>query len=154
MKPNHIQDAQHGTQKKLLSYDKCIYAGVALTLNGSVVLARRIETCPHSQKKVSFGGYWSIFCGSLEKGETPKQAAVREVKEETRVSINSDKLIFLGQVRGLAIFRYELEDYTNIELDYEHTEYGYFKIPEIHTSPHPVDEDVARAIQYNHFINS
>ena len=68
--------------------------------------------------------------------------------------LNSDKLIFLGQVRGLAIFRYELEDYTNIELDYEDTESGYFKIPEIHTSPHPVDEDVARAIQYNHFINS
>lgn len=154
MKKDNIQDVQHGMQKIHSNFKDALHAGVALTLDGLVVLARRIEFCPRSKNKVPYGGYWSVFCGTIEQGESAEEAAVREVLEETQISINKEKLRPLGLIRELALFRYELEKYENITLDYEHTEHGYFKIPQIHTSPHPVDEDIAKAIQYNHFINS
>ncbi len=154
MKKDNIQDAQLGMQKIHSSYDNALYAGVALTLNGLVVLGRRIEVCPHSGKKVPYGGYWSVFCGAIEDGESAAQAAVREVFEETKIKIEQEKLQTLGLIRELALFRYELDKYENIELDYEHTEHGYFKISQIHASPDPVDMEIARAIQYNNFINS
>lgn len=154
MKKENTQDAQHGTPAAHLNFDQAKHAGVALTLGSLVVLAKRIEICPYSKKPPPFAGYWSVFCGAIEEGEDAKSAAVREVKEETQLTIDKDGLQFLGQIRGLALFRYELEKLEPIILDYEHTEHGYFKISQIHTSPNPVDEDIARAIQYNNFINS
>ena len=154
MKEEHIQDAPHGNAQQRLSYDGAIYAGVALTLSGAVILAKRIEICPFSKKAPAFAGYWSVFCGAIEKGESALEAAVREVEEETQLIIDKNKALFLGRVRDLALFRYELDEYKSIELDYEHTEYGYFKISEIHVSPDPVDEEISRIIQHNHFISS
>ena len=153
MKKENIQDAQLGMQKIHSSYNNALYAGVALTLNGLVVLARRIEVCPHSGKKVRYGGYWSVFCGAIEDGESAEQTAVREVFEETKIEIKQEKLQALGLIRELALFRYELDKHEIIDLDYEHTEYGYFKISDIDAAPAPVDMKIARAIQYNYYIN-
>ena len=154
MKKENTQDVQHGTPATHLNFDQAKYSGVALTLSNLVVLAKRIEICPYLKKPPPFAGYWSVFCGAIEEGEDAESAAVREVKEETQLTIDKGRLQFLGQIRGLALFRYELEKLEPITLDYEHTEYGYFKIPEMHTSPSPVDTDIVRAIQYNNFINS
>ena len=140
-------DAQHGAVELPLSSEGCPHAGVALTLNGLVALGRRIEVCPHTKKPPPFAGYWSVFCGAIEDGETAEEAGVREVKEETGLDINIDGLVFLGKIRSLALFTYELNEYTPIELDYEHTEYGYFKISQIHNSPSPVDDEIADALQ-------
>ena len=38
-------------------------------------------------------GYWQSVTGSLENGETPKQAAIREVLEETGLDTNLYELI-------------------------------------------------------------
>ncbi|MEY3863042.1 MAG: hypothetical protein RIR60_1408 [Pseudomonadota bacterium] len=56
-------------------------------------------------------GFWQSVTGSLEAGETPKQAAIREVFEET----------------GLHAERYELQDWqvTNTYEIYPHWRYRY-----------------------------
>ncbi|MBT96562.1 MAG: NUDIX domain-containing protein [Candidatus Pacearchaeota archaeon] len=38
------------------------------------------------------GGYWSVFGGEIENGETPEQALKREIKEEIEFNINKFKL--------------------------------------------------------------
>lgn len=43
----------------------------------------------------SHGGFWQSVTGSLEEGETPVQAAVREVREETGIICQEDELIDL-----------------------------------------------------------
>lgn len=40
---------------------------------------------------------WRFFGGSIEEGETPTQAVIRESKEELDIDIMESELIYLGQ---------------------------------------------------------
>jgi len=58
-------------------------AGVALVdPNGVVFLVRR-------NSQTSHGGLWSIPGGYIDDGESPLQTALRELKEETGLSVGS-----------------------------------------------------------------
>jgi len=49
------------------------------------------------------GGFWQSVTGSLEPGETHRQAAVREVREETGIDAAEDELIELGVINTFEI---------------------------------------------------
>jgi dATP pyrophosphohydrolase len=49
------------------------------------------------------GGFWQPVTGSLELGETHRQAAVREVHEETGIILAEDELIDLGLINTFEI---------------------------------------------------
>ena len=51
----------------------------------------------------SYGGFWQSVTGSLEDGETHKQAAVREVLEETGITATESDLIELGVINTFEI---------------------------------------------------
>jgi len=51
----------------------------------------------------SHGGFWQSVTGSLEEGETHRQAALREVHEETGLLVNDAALIELGVVNTFEI---------------------------------------------------
>tara|TARA_A200000159_G_scaffold130399_1_gene127142 strand:+ start:1064 stop:1462 length:399 start_codon:yes stop_codon:yes gene_type:complete len=130
-----------------LNFRSAKNAGVILRFSGLIALAKRIEVCPFSNKEVNFGGYWSPFCGLVEKGETHEEAAVREVFEETGLVIDKNKLKILSRIRDLALFEYPLDKIEDLKLDYEHTESGYFRIEYINTLPTPMDEDIIQIIK-------
>jgi len=44
------------------------------------------------------GNTWALPAGKLEKGEVPREAVVREVKEETGLDIDDDKLESIGKL--------------------------------------------------------
>jgi len=48
------------------------------------------------RRNADHGGFWQAVTGSLEGDETHRQAAVREVFEETGISSTEDDLIDLG----------------------------------------------------------
>ena len=45
--------------------------------------------------KAHYKHYWSFPGGVVDAGETPRQAAVRETKEEVGVAVEADALAFL-----------------------------------------------------------
>jgi len=52
------------------------------------------------KKKDAFGvGKWNGFGGKVDEGETPKQAAVRELKEESRLVADEDSLRKVAHIR-------------------------------------------------------
>jgi dihydroneopterin triphosphate diphosphatase len=55
------------------------------------------------RRVASFGAFWQTVTGSLEADETHKQAAVREVMEETGIAAREDDLIDLGLVNTFEI---------------------------------------------------
>jgi len=50
-----------------------------------------------SDPGIPFPGHWVLFGGELNAGETPRQAACREMKEELDLSLDSRKLRMFGK---------------------------------------------------------
>ncbi|MBL69624.1 MAG: hypothetical protein CMO74_14480 [Verrucomicrobiales bacterium] len=142
-----MKDAHTGKEKTEASYERAPYVGTALLFNNLILLAKRIEICPYTKERVKYGGYWSIFCGAVEENEAHYIAAHREVFEET--GLNLDKKMFVHQelAEDLRLYTYELDEMVHPTLNYEHTEWGYFKIDQIKISPTPIDEKIAERIQ-------
>jgi 8-oxo-dGTP pyrophosphatase MutT (NUDIX family) len=91
---------------------------------------------------------WSIPAGSVEKGETPREAAVREFFEETNIVIEDEEdLKLIGTANRYArdnkylkgiLYVYLIEtdeeiypDLENANDGGEHTECGYFSLKEL-----------------------
>jgi dihydroneopterin triphosphate diphosphatase len=55
------------------------------------------------RRVTSHGGFWQSVTGSLEEAETHRQAAAREVLEETGIPCREDDLIELGIVNVFEI---------------------------------------------------
>ncbi len=69
-------------------------AGVLIVQDGIYVVQERDDK-PH----ISDPGKYSLWGGGVEQGETPEQAAVREVLEETGVIISIDDLVSLTKFK-------------------------------------------------------
>ncbi len=51
-------------------------------------------------KRVKYPFLWTIPAGHLDKGEGAKEAAFRELYEETHIKVNKLQLVFEGEIRG------------------------------------------------------
>jgi 8-oxo-dGTP diphosphatase len=73
--------------------------GIVCIRNGAVLLIRR--------GNAPMRGRWAIPGGRIEPGETPAQAAVREVREETGVTIALE-----GVIENFAIAPYLITEFA------------------------------------------
>jgi predicted aconitase with swiveling domain len=75
---NVIVDADAGTVE-IKGVEIKESASSVVLIDGKILMLKRPE------KSHSYPGRWSLCAGKLEKGETPEQAAVREIAEETSI---------------------------------------------------------------------
>jgi mutator protein MutT len=79
----------------------------------------------------------ALVGGRIEKNESPEEAAIREVEEETGIDIDKDKLIKSFEIERtdkdldyIFLYRFDGEP-TEIELNNEHSTYGWYDVSEI-----------------------
>ena len=71
---------------------------------------------------------WAIPGGHIEKGESPKDAALRETKEETNLTLEDvDKL----QEREQVIIFCSVCHSGEVKIDFEHTDWAWVSYDEI-----------------------
>lgn len=126
-------------------------AAIAVIHKGTVLLAKRTLNCHITGKPTPYGGYWSILGGTLDKGETLKECAIRELKEEAGITLNPKNVKFLKKIPekkiNFYIYYCKLSSFPLVKLNQEHTEHGFFSINSLDCSPSPIDAKVAKAIQ-------
>lgn len=126
-------------------------SSIAVIYNNTVLLAKRSEICYITGRKVPYGGYWSVLGGTIDKGETPKDCAIRELKEESGILLKNKDVKFLKKIPEKKIDFYlyycKLKELPNVCLNEEHTEYGFFRVDTLSDFPIPIDKKIAKAIQ-------
>tara|TARA_R110000824_G_scaffold182512_8_gene363464 strand:- start:477 stop:860 length:384 start_codon:yes stop_codon:yes gene_type:complete len=120
-------------------------SGVLVKFGNSVLLCKRSKMC-------NFARHWSVPAGGIEERETPEGAARRELFEETRIEAKG--LSLLAETEGLGsaergpepffVYLYETEELLLPILDFEHTEYGYFRKEDL---PEPMCENIINLIK-------
>ena len=116
-------------------------AGIGLVYGGTICLAKRIYK--HEGKPVEFGGYWSIFGGEIEEGESESDCAIREMSEETGIDIDPHQLIrsrtIEHDVSSFSVFFASIHYFPKVRLNEEHSEYGWFSLDVIESFPYLID---------------
>ena len=69
-------------------------------------------------------GMWGFPGGELEAGETPRQAATREVKEETTLTVSNIQEVKLGVDISAAPF-YTRDYKGTVQIDFEHDDWRW-----------------------------
>ena len=102
------------------------YVGILLERKGKLLFQLR-----DNNDKISNPNTWGLFGGGIEKGETPKQAIIREIKEELDITLDQKRIIPLLKTKKISIFYYALENHQNKFSLHEGQAYHFFKIHEI-----------------------
>ena len=116
-----------------------MYSGVILKYKDKCLLCKRNGEDSHPNQ-------WFIPTGKIERGETPREAAVRELYEETDFELSENDIDFIGTIPVIEngdksdkdfiyVFISELSDEILPDLDsakdgHEHTKCGYFTFKE------------------------
>lgn len=116
-----------------------MYSGVILKYKDKCLLCKRNGEDSHPNQ-------WFIPTGKIERGETPREAAVRELYEETDFELLENDIDFIGTIPVIDngvnsdkdfiyVFISELTDEILPDLDsavhgHEHTKCGYFTFKE------------------------
>jgi 8-oxo-dGTP diphosphatase len=111
---------------------------------GNILFAKRA--------KGELAGFWEFPGGKIEKGETSKQAIIREIKEELNLDIKP--------IKNLGIFTHKY-DFAEIEmtlfeceilegeirLDGSHTEYKWVDIKNNNLIHTPMDKEIIQKLK-------
>lgn len=99
-----------------------------------------------------FAGQWWPVAGTLEQGETPLGALIRELKEETGLS--PEKVFSLGMdikhidtgtpLEGFVVY---VSENCTVSLNHEHSEFAWLEVEDLYSLLHKAVHPVIRHIE-------
>ena len=118
--------------------------GVIVKSEGKILLLRRSEVAG------KYPNFWAPASGHVESGETFKEGAYREFKEETKLDIDPNSLVYLTTLKDskynriLRLYTIELSGQPEPELDEEHSDWGYYDVKSL---PHPMEDNLRQELE-------
>ena len=107
-----------------------------ITVKAIVIYHQKILILKRVRPSSDGLGYWELPGGGLEYGETPHQALIRELKEETNLDIKILKPVYTFtairsdyQTVGIGFLSVPTNDH--VKISNEHTDYKFVSIDEI-----------------------
>ena len=120
-------------------------SGVIITHKDYVLLAKRADLW--EGEPFPFAGYWSIFGGAIEKGETKVDCAVREAMEEARITLKKSKVKFIKTLKSdscdFHIHATEVESLVTLILNEEHTDHSWIHVDDLDSLIDEVKIDIS-----------
>lgn len=114
IRPLHISTSEVNACIRYNARQAHVSAGVVVRHQGRVLIVRKVKNPNH--------GRWSIPAGHCEWGESPLQAAHRELREETGIEATGLRMIYSGEVDeggpcryGVAVYIWFLYLYETVE---------------------------------------
>lgn len=105
-------------------------AAVSIVLNND----KKVLILKRSSDASTFPGYWNFPGGRVEEGEPIKEAAVRELREESGLEVKSSDLIYLiaSNLPNLIIHYFLTSNFSGqVVLNKESTEYQWVDIYDV-----------------------
>lgn len=107
-----------------------------ITVKGIVVYNRKVLILKRVRPSTDGLGFWELPGGGLEYGETPHEALIRELKEETNLDIKILKPVYTFtairpdyQTVGIGFLSIPTND--NVIISEEHTDYQFVTSQEL-----------------------
>ena len=125
-------------------------SAVGIIYEDLILLGKRVET--YKGAPVSFPGYWSLFGGSVEKGESPIACAARELYEETAIKVSPHLLNYVTSFNDdsqleFTVYAFESRELLIPTLNDEHTECGWFKLDSLKNFTEKIDPKIVECIE-------
>lgn len=101
--------------------------------------------CKRSPEMGVLSGHWAVPAGMVEEGERLSHAAIRELYEETRISLVESQIRKVTTHKNFSLF-YHCSPFRYYPiLDIEHVGYAYFSVEHL---PFPMDIQLRDEIKY------
>ncbi len=112
--------------------------GVVLVRDGKILLGKRHPDPDKADSAFRSAGEWSLPGGKMEWGETFEEGAIREVLEETGISIKDPKVISVHNCKNehahfmtVGLEATEWEGEAQVMEPDEMTEWGWFDLTDL-----------------------
>lgn len=105
-------------------------AGIIFVCGDKLLLTKRGDDAP------DHAGEWAFPGGKIEAGETPEQAAVREIKEELGIEVK-ENLTELGERDGFCAYRIDVPEPFAPVLNFESSGYVWCSPESVPMPVHP-----------------
>jgi mutator protein MutT len=144
--------------KNLLKYIKesseIQFVDAFILCNSELLLLRRANYIKH------FGGKWCLPGGHIDNGESPESAIVREIKEETDITIGQQmmrsQVYTYDNGNKVQIFLINLKDKPDITISREHAQYKWISyndfIEKYKSKFIPEQSDIVKDIYHKYIV--